>query len=106
MNIVIANSLSIYFETLFELNQKLIVVCGKGNENFENDKTLLDVLHNIPKLIPLKFNNRRLEIISDGLLEYGDEINYLKNDYNDLYNVNIPPRPKGFGIGSCLMRTF
>lgn len=89
MNIEIANALSIYFETLFELNQKLLIVCGKGNENFEKDKTLLDVLHDIPRMIPFSRAKEKKEVCiqnRNGLLSYRDEIKYLKPDYESIIN--------------------
>lgn len=84
MNTKIANAASIYFETLFELNQKLILLCGKGNENFEDDKTLLDVIHNIPRVIPFGSQKGKTDVCiqnKNGLLEFKDEVSYLEVDY-------------------------
>lgn len=87
MNLEIANALSIYFKTLFVMNQRLIIVCGMGDKNFEDDKTFLDILHDIPRMIPFSTQKGKTGVHiqnRNGLLEFGDKIDYLKSDYETI----------------------
>lgn len=93
MNAEIANSLFGYFEMLYRLNQKLIILCGTDViDDFENDEShILDIIQNIPKLIPYSYNNKteKLEFKNnDGLLEYNKQINYLSDNYNKILKDN------------------
>lgn len=93
MNDEIANALSGYFETLYELNQKLIKLCGLDViDDFENGAIyILDIIQNIPRLIPYFYNKKTksLELKkSDGLLEYSYKISYLYDEYNKILNEN------------------
>ena len=84
MNIKIANSISGYIETLNEINIKLIKICGTniGYQTIsEYKKDILDIIQNIPRLIPYTYSlkNDILELQeNDGLLEYSNEIKYLR----------------------------
>ncbi|WMJ24089.1 hypothetical protein RBG61_05310 [Paludicola sp. MB14-C6] len=94
MKIEVANSLSGYIETLYILNKKLIKLCGSDyyTPDYEFDsKAILDIIQDIPRLIPyskskdgkkLEYKNR------DGLLEYSNDIDYLKNDYDEILKNN------------------
>lgn len=93
MNTEIASALFGYLETLYNLNRNLIKLCGIDIMNdFDNsDKKVLDIIQDIPRIIPyscnkstskLEFNQR------DGLLEYINEISYLKSDYEIILNKN------------------
>lgn len=79
MNIEIANALFGYLETLYNLNQKLIKLCGIDVINdFEiGEKDMLDMIQDVPRIIPYSFNKKtqKLEFKErDGLLEYQDSI--------------------------------
>ena len=65
MDIEIANSLFGYFETLYKLNQKLIKLCGTDViEKYEHShKAILDIIQDIPRLIPYFYNKNSAKII-------------------------------------------
>lgn len=89
INIEIANALSGYIETLYNLNCKLLKLCGTDVFNGVNDnpKLILEVLSEIPRLIPYIRNkkNQKLEIKKeDGLLEFSNELQFLDEDYNNI----------------------
>lgn len=93
MTIEIANSLFGYLETLYNLNQKLVKLCGiDAIDDFESgEKDILDMIQNIPRIIPYSFNKNKhnLELKErDGLLEYKDSILYLKDDYEQILLEN------------------
>lgn len=91
MNTEIASSLSGYIETLYNLNQKLIKLCGTNvSIKYEfSHKEILDIIQDIPRLVPYLSNNGVLESSnSDGLLEYRKEISYLSDDYNKIIKDN------------------
>ena len=89
MNIEIANSLFGYFETLYYLNQKLIKLCGVNViDDFEFcGKEVLDIIQEIPRIIPYSFDKNTQKLVlkdRNGLLEYCDNIVYLKKDYEQI----------------------
>ena len=94
MNINIANALGCYFETLYHLNKNLITFCGTHaykDDRWEHEKYIQSVICAIPQLIPYKFNKKlkKYEIISnDGLLEFSDELQFLKNDYESILKTH------------------
>ena len=91
MNIEIASSLSGYIETLYNLNQKLIKLCGTNvSLKYEfSHKEILDIIQDIPRLVPYSNNDGILECSnSDGLLEYRKEIPYIIGDYNEILKNN------------------
>lgn len=92
MNIEIANAMYEYFETLYEMNQNLIKLCGAEIFYYrfsEFEKVTLDIIQDIPRLIPYSYDNKVQDLVLDdrnGLLEYQDEIKYIKEDYQDILN--------------------
>ena len=93
MTIEIANALFGYLETLYNLNQKLVKLCGIDViDDFESgEKDILDIIQDIPRIIPYSFNKKtqKLEFKDrDGLLEYQDSILYLKDDYEQILSGN------------------
>lgn len=92
MNLEIANAMSGYFETLYEMNQKLIRLCGAEIFYYrfsEFEKITLDIIQDIPRLIPYSYDNKEQDLVLDdrnGLLEYQEEIKYLKKDYQNIVN--------------------
>lgn len=93
MNKEIANAMSGYFETLYIMNQNLIKLCGAEvfyYRFFEFEKLTLDIIQDIPRLIPYSYNNKQKILTLDdknGLLEYQDEIRYLKQDYQNILDT-------------------
>lgn len=92
MNIEIANAMSGYFETLYQINQNLIILCGAEifyYRSYEFKKVTLDVIQDIPRVIPYSFDNKKQYLVLEdrnGLLEYQDEIQYIKQDYQNILN--------------------
>ena len=90
MNIEIANAMYGYFETLYIMNQNLIRLCGAEifYYRFSDFKKLtLDIVQDIPRLIPYSYDNKKQDLIldnSNGLLEYQAEIKYIKEDYQNI----------------------
>lgn len=93
MTIEIANALFGYLETMYNLNQKLVKLCGIDViDDFEGgEKDILDIIQDVPRIIPYSFNKKtkKLEFKDrDGLLEYQDSILYLKDDYDRILSEN------------------
>ena len=93
MTIEIANALFGYLETLYNLNQKLVKLCGIDViDDFEGgEKDILDIIQDVPRIIPYSFNKKtkKLEFKDrNGLLEYQDSILYLKDDYDRILSEN------------------
>lgn len=93
MNLEIANAMYGYLETLYTMNRKLLKLCGTDAINdFENDsKELMDIIQDIPRLIPYSYNNKKnsLEYVEkNGLLEFKGEIVYLTDEYNKILEEN------------------
>lgn len=89
MTVEIANALFGYLETLYNLNQKLVKLCGIDViDDFESgEKEILDIIQDVPRIIPYSFNKKTQTLIlkdRDGLLEYKDNISYLKEDYEKI----------------------
>ena len=90
MNIEIANAMSGYFETLYEMNQNLIRLCGAEIFYYrfsEFEKVTLDIIQDIPRVIPYSYDNKEQDLVVDdrnGLLEYQDQIKYIKEDYQNI----------------------
>lgn len=89
----IANALFGYLETLYNLNQKLVKLCGIDViDDFESgEKDILDMIQDVPRIIPYSLNRKtkKLELKeSNGLLEYQDSILYLKDDYEQILSEN------------------
>lgn len=93
MNFVIANAISGYLETLYNMNKKLIRICGVDimNDTDLCETLVLDLIQDIPRVIPFSYNGntKRIELDEkNGLLEFSSEIAYLMNDYCDVLEVN------------------
>ena len=93
MTVEIANALFGYLETLYNLNQKLVKLCGIDViDDFESgEKEILDIIQDVPRIIPHSFNKKTQTLIlkdRDGLLEYKDNISYLKEDYEKILSDN------------------
>lgn len=93
MNLEIANALSGYIETLYNLNINLIKLCGLDIMTGDacNEKEILDIIQEIPRIVPYSIvrNTQKLKYEKrDGLLEYGDEIDYLKKYYDIILEDN------------------
>lgn len=82
----VGNALFRYFETLYGLNQNLIILCGinifdnRGQLERYIEKVIMDIPRLVPYVYDRKTSSYRLEP-KDGLLEYSDEIPFLWEDY-------------------------
>ncbi len=85
----IIDALGGYLETLYGLNHKLIKLCGVDTL-YPFDKTILDIIQDIPRIIPYKcYEKNKLKLENgDGLLEYQDDLPYLKKDYEKILLEN------------------
>lgn len=91
MTVKITNALYRYFKGLYELNQDIIILCGIDtlDKECQFEDYLENVIHLVPKLIPYKYDKKekkekiyKLEN-RDGLLEFENEIPFLKTDYKN-----------------------
>ena len=91
MNIKIANALSGYIEILYEMNKSIIKLCGVDcMYEFDNPSNIMfNVIGTMPRLIPIKYCKDTLQLQNDdGLLEFSDELPYLKEYYQKILNEN------------------
>lgn len=89
MTITTANALFRYFETLYNLNQNLIVLCGTDVYDHlgEQERRIDEVVMAIPRLVPYGFNKKTgaYEIEkADGLMKFSDDILFLEADYESI----------------------
>lgn len=89
MDVNIANSVGGYLETLYDVNVKLIKLCGMDiMSSYEKDERLvLDIIQDIFRLFPYRFDKRNKILKLDnngGLLEFSDTFNFLENDFSDI----------------------
>lgn len=91
MNLIVANALSGYFATLYEMNQKFILLCGTDIMYSSSEKLIFDIIQNIPRIIPFHYDKRTSKLAlceKNGLLEFEQEVCFLKDDYNLLLREN------------------
>lgn len=92
MNIDIANSLSGYIETLYDININLVKLCGRDAYNYDNsEKLVLDIVQDIPRMIPYQYDKGKKKVFlnyQDGLLEFKDELIFLEAEYNNILESN------------------
>ena len=89
----IANALFGYFATLYDLNRNLINLCGFDVLVYSGHFETLaqSVIQAIPRLIPYAYDkNKKVYTIMerDGLLEYSNEISFIKEDYENILRDN------------------
>lgn len=90
MTIDAANALYRYFETLYYLNQSLIILCGVDviDNRGHYEKHIEDVIQAVPRLVPYKYNwdiSDHAITVSDGLMEFAHELPFLKGDYEMIF---------------------
>ncbi len=86
MTVETANALGRYFETLYTLNQNLIVLCGADIcDSIEFDRRVDEVVTAIPRLVPYR-KDKSVYIIekSDGLMKFSQDLPFLGGDYEKI----------------------
>ena len=89
----ICNALFRYFEALYDLNRDLIMLCGADvlDNSGQYDKCVERVVKTIPELIPYGGNKATDEYViieGDGLLEFSNEIPFLRKEYESILGNN------------------
>ena len=89
MTITTANALFRYFETLYGLNQNLIVLCGTDvfDHQGEQERRIDELMMAVPRLVPYSFKKKTAtyEIeTADGLMKFSDDIPFLSVDYKSI----------------------
>ena len=89
MTITTANALFRYFETLYGLNQNLIVLCGTDvfDHQGEQERRIDELMMAVPRLVPYGFNKKTAtyEIEkADGLMKFSDDISFMSEDYENI----------------------
>lgn len=79
-----------YLKTLYDLNHKLIKLCGVDPLYPFDDKTILDIIQDITRIIPyICCGKDKLKLKDgDGLLEYQNDLPYLKKYYEKILLEN------------------
>lgn len=88
MTVQVANALYRYFEALYELNQNIIILCGVDvlDNQGQYEKQIETVIHLAPRLVPYKYDAENLckLVNKDGLLEFENDLPFLKTDYEHI----------------------
>ena len=93
MDVKIVNAVGGYLETLYDVDVKLIKLCGMDVlSSYEKDERLvLDIIQDIFWLFPYKYDKKNNVLMLDdngGLLEFKDAFDFLQNDFSDILKVN------------------
>ena len=91
MTVETANALGRYFETLYTLNQNLIVLCGADIcDSIEFDRRVDEVVTAIPRLVPYR-KDKSVYIIekADGLMKFSQDLPFLGGDYEKILQEHV-----------------
>ena len=93
MTVEIANALIGYFQTLYDMNRDLITLCGLDviDNSGQYEKHIKDVIQAVPRLVPYVFNKSEQKYVidhHDGLLEFSNQIPFLKRDYDEILQLH------------------
>lgn len=94
MTVKVANALYRYFDTLYTVNQNLIVLCGiDAIDDREQSEEYIDkVVQTVPRLVPYEYDKKKSSyVISEesGLMEFSTEIPFLKNNYENILQKHM-----------------
>ena len=86
MSIVFENAVFGYFEALYNLNLDFMILCGlDACDHFEQfGKQMQDIIRTIPRIVPYSYDKKEKQYKLEnngGLLEYADDISFLREDY-------------------------
>ena len=89
MTSIAVNALYRYFETLYSLNQNLIVLCGTNayDHQSEQEQRIDEVMMAIPRLVPYSFDRKSGVYVidqADGLMEFSGDLPFLSADYDNI----------------------
>jgi hypothetical protein len=87
MNITTIDALGRYFEALYTLNQRLLALCGTNAVDHMGiqEQYIDDVIMTLPRLIPYRFENNDIILVSkDGLLRFSDDIPLIRSEFEKL----------------------
>ena len=90
----IANALIGYFETLYYMNRDLITLCGLDvmDNSGQYESIIKNVIQAVPRLVPYVFSKTEQKYsidLHDGLLEYSDNLPFLKEEYEEILRHHI-----------------
>ena len=91
MTVETANALGRYFETLYILNQNIIVLCGADIcDSIEFDRRVDEVVSAIPRLVPYR-KDKSVYIIekSDGLMKFSQDLPFLGGEYEKILQEHV-----------------
>ena len=93
MDLVVINALYGYFETLYNLNRKMLQICGvdilNERHNILLENKILEIIQDIPRLIPYGKKKGNLFIENnDGLIEFSDKLIYIQVEYEEILKRN------------------
>ena len=93
MNVKIADALGSYFEILHNINKNFIVLCGMDYYQPMYDKkgTLFEIAKDLFRILPYSSDVKRNKLIlsnRNGLLEFSNEIVFLRDDYDIILDNN------------------
>jgi len=93
MDLAVINSLYGYFETLYNLNRKMLQICGvdilNERHNILLENKILEIIQDIPRLIPYGKKKGNLFIENnDGLIEFSDKLIYIQVEYEEILKRN------------------
>lgn len=84
--------ISYYCRVLYKTNQRIIQLadldCVKEME--ELDDYFYEIAENIVTLIPCSANDKRVKLCTDdGIFDFIDELDFLENDIEEIFNKNM-----------------
>lgn len=88
------NALSGYFETLYNLNRDLITLCGLDviDNSGQYEVYIKNVLQAVPRLVPYVYDKGNEKYVIDsrnGLLEFSDQLPFLKDRYETILQNHL-----------------
>lgn len=83
-----------YFETLYSLNQNLIVLCGTDilDHKGEQERRVDEVIMSVPRLVPYCKNKKDDTYVikkTDGLMAFSNDIPFLSTDYESILQKHL-----------------
>ncbi len=85
----VANSVGVYIEMLYDVNIKLIKLCGMDalNVRAKDEILILDIIQDIFRLFPCTYDKKKQNYVLDtrgGLLEFKDAFYFIESDFLEI----------------------